>query len=415
MAHRDPRDGRAPRPLDRPGREEILVGVAARACAGTVRHVVETVATALAEGFAGRRAAIVVVAGSRDAAAAAARRAQTGAVRLEVIEPAGGRGWGGWGGAAPDEDGALPVLLAAAERSGAACAVVDGGVRAITPEWVRLLLDPVVSGGLDLVAPLYARHRHDGLLTGHLVYPLTRALYGRRLRQPLGAHFGFSARLAGRLLASGAPAGAAGRRPDVWLVTAALAAGLPVGQAWLGPGRRGPRDSGADLMASFVPVVGTAFALMEEFAAAWMEAEAPSAVPTFGTPAAEEDAPLWVNVDRMAATFRQALAELMPVWRRMLAPDTGALLAALAEAPPDPPRVPAPLWARIVYDAAVAYHRRPLPPDQVVRALAPLYLGRAAAAVLAGGAASEADVEELCGAFESLKPYLLDRWRDRRP
>ena len=40
------------------------------------------------------------------------------------------------------------------------------------------------------------RHKYDGTITNTIVYPLTRALYGKRIRQPIGGDFGFSGRLA---------------------------------------------------------------------------------------------------------------------------------------------------------------------------------------------------------------------------
>ena len=46
------------------------------------------------------------------------------------------------------------------------------------------------------MAPLYHRHKFDGTITNGIVYPLTRALYGRRIRQPIGGDFGFSGELA---------------------------------------------------------------------------------------------------------------------------------------------------------------------------------------------------------------------------
>jgi len=72
----------------------------------------------------------------------------------------------------------------------------------------------------------------------------------------------------------------------------------------------------------------------------------------------------------------------------------------------------------VVYDGAVACHQRRLARGHLLRALIPLYLGRAAAFVAdpaSGDAeAAEAEVEAQCGAFEALKPYLLDRWDARR-
>ena len=62
-------------------------------------------------------------------------------------------------------------------------------------EWIELLAGPVLKGGYDYVAPLYARYKYDGTITNSIVYPLTRALYGQRIRQPIGGDFGFSGSL----------------------------------------------------------------------------------------------------------------------------------------------------------------------------------------------------------------------------
>lgn len=355
--------------------------------------------------------------GSHDGTPEAVRSADIGSCPLVVVTPparALARLTADPG--LPGKRGGLRVILAVAERLEArACAVVDADVSLMTPEWVRRLLEPVVRQGLDLVVPAYARHLYDGMLTSLLVYPLTRALYGRRMRQPVGGHFGLSGALVRRLLAAGAWDGATRRYSrDLWMATTALAEGLAVGQAYLGAGRRGPRESGAALGTTFTEVVGTAFALMEEYRPAWWSVVETSEVPAFGDPSALGVEPVSVNVDRMLSTFRQGVADLMAVWRRALAAETCAALAGLAADPAAELRFPDPLWAQVVYDGAVAHHRRLLPREHLLRALIPLYLGRAASFVLgtaaAGAAEGEAEIEGLCRAFESTKPHLLDRW-----
>ena len=73
--------------------------------------------------------------------------------------------------------------------SAKACIVVDSDLRSITPEWVELLIKPVLGGDFDFVAPLYHRHKYDGTITNSIIYPVTRALYGRQVRQPIGGGF----------------------------------------------------------------------------------------------------------------------------------------------------------------------------------------------------------------------------------
>ena len=92
-----------------------------------------------------------------------------------------------------------------------ALVVVDSDLRSIGPEWIELLAGPILKGGFDYVTPLYARHKFDGTITNTVTYPLTRALYGLRIRQPIGGDFGVSGDLvralprAGRLDARGQP------------------------------------------------------------------------------------------------------------------------------------------------------------------------------------------------------------------
>ena len=73
-----------------------------------------------------------------------------------------------------------------------ALVVVDSDLRSIVPEWIELLAGPIQKGGFDYVAPLYSRYKYDGTITNTVTYPLTRALYGLRIRQPIGGDFGVS-------------------------------------------------------------------------------------------------------------------------------------------------------------------------------------------------------------------------------
>ena len=70
-----------------------------------------------------------------------------------------------------------------------AMVMVDSDLRSIVPEWVELLAGPILKGGYDFVAPMYARYKYDGTITNNISYPLTRALYGARIRQPIGGDF----------------------------------------------------------------------------------------------------------------------------------------------------------------------------------------------------------------------------------
>ena len=76
-----------------------------------------------------------------------------------------------------------------------AIVVVDADLKSITPRWIKNLGEPLFED-FGFVAPLYVRHKYDGTITNNIAYPMTRCIYGRRVRQPIGGDFGFSGELA---------------------------------------------------------------------------------------------------------------------------------------------------------------------------------------------------------------------------
>ncbi len=295
--------------------------------------------------------------------------------------------------------------------------MVDSDLRSITPEWIELLVSPVFEQGFDYVAPYYLRHKYDGTITNSIVYPLTRTLYGHRIRQPIGGDFGFSGPLAQHYLDKHVwESEVAKFGIDIWMTTEAIASGARVCQSFLGAKIHNPKDPAADLSAMLVQVLGAVFALMEEHYAVWAKAEGSNAVPLFGFQYEVGVEPVNVNVDRMISTFRQGLSDLGVIWDQILAPGTRQSLRLLGTCSLQEFRIPDNLWARVVYDAAVAYRNRVLPRDHVLKAFTPLYLGRTASFVLdtQGLTSSEAEgrIEALCQAFEKDKSYLVARWNE---
>ena len=111
------------------------------------------------------------------------------------------------------------------------------------------------------------RHKYDGTITNTIVYPLTRALYGKRIRQPIGGDFGFSGRLASFYLEKDVwDSDVARFGIDIWMTTTAIANGFRICQAFLGAKIHDAKDPGADLSAMLHQVVGSVFDLMEEYA-----------------------------------------------------------------------------------------------------------------------------------------------------
>ena len=95
--------------------------------------------------------------------------------------------------------------------------------------------------------------------------------------------------------------------------------------------------------------------------------------------------------------------------------ETLAHLYPLGLLPVDEFRFPPLLWARVVFDFAVAFHEWRLPREHLLRALTPLYLGRVAAFLAEAQDDTPSQFSDLLDhigqAFEEEKGSLRARWR----
>ncbi|RJQ56794.1 MAG: glycosyltransferase [Nitrospiraceae bacterium] len=296
-----------------------------------------------------------------------------------------------------------------------ACAVVDSDLRSITPEWIELLLKPVLEGGFDYVAPLYHRHKYDGTITNSIVYPLTRALYGKRIRQPIGGDFGFSGRLAKFYLTKDVwETDVARFGIDIWMTTTAIANGFKICQSFLGAKIHDPKDPGADLSAMLFQVASSTFDLMETYTHVWRGINASGPVPAFGFQYAVGLEPVSVNLDRMLERFRLGVRELRGIWKEFLPPGTIAFLDKAGDLKKEEFNMPEEVWVEIMYSFATAAHKKIMNREHLLKSLTPLYIGRTASFVIETWSSDAREVEEkierLCRVFEEKKVFLLERW-----
>ncbi|MGH9894778.1 MAG: glycosyltransferase, partial [bacterium] len=293
------------------GTVDILVGIPSYNNVTTIGHVVRAVSAGLAKYFPRAKAVLVNSdGGSSDGTPEAVSRevVDFGAMLIsdhqsplhKIITPYHG---------IPGKGSAFRTVFEIARRLKArACAVVDSDLRSITPEWIELLVRPVLEEGYDYVAPYYLRHKYDGTITNSIVYPLTRTLYGQRIRQPIGGDFGFSGRLSEHYLDKHVWESDVARFGiDIWMTTEAVASGAKVCQSFLGAKIHNPKDPAADLSAMLVQVMGAVLALMEEHYPVWSKVEGSNPVKLFGFQYEVGVEPVNVNVDRMISTFRQGL------------------------------------------------------------------------------------------------------------
>jgi glycosyltransferase involved in cell wall biosynthesis len=295
--------------------------------------------------------------------------------------------------------------------------VFDADVQSITPKWIRNLAEPLFNG-YDFVAPVYVRHRNEWTVSSNILYPMTRCLYGRRVREPMGGDFAISGNLAKMLIHETWEPYATGFGVNTWIATFAVVSGLPICQAFLG----GPRvhkikDPPSHLFQVFSDNCGVLFSLTETYQNQWNDVRWSKPIPIFGLDEDPIQAPQEIQLS-LRDPFEKFKAGFLPfedVWKQILHRDVFTKIWEIQDVSLDAFEFPHLLWALILYDYAAAFRRETVPRETCLESLMPLYFGR----VCSGGRATahmdvrevEVYIEEECRVFEETKPWLTRLWR----
>jgi hypothetical protein len=400
------------------GEVDILVGLPSYNHAATVGQVVQTIRAGLLQFFPRKRAVIINVdGGSTDGTQDLVRAAsindlgQSNGLRtLRTFHSISTSHDGG-----PSSGKAIHTLLAAADLLQAStCAIFAPDSTSIEPTWVERLLQPVLHDGQDLVLPLYRRHKFDGLLVRNLVYPMTRAVFGERLREPYPSDFAFSGGLGAHFFGLDNWSNEVGcTGVELLLTISAVTNQFKVAQTFLGTKLR-VENAPADLVPAMRQTVGPLFWSLDQQPANWTEVAEARPVPTTGPESEVSLDPLRINRERMHEMFATGVSGLEPVLKSILRAPTLTELQRVAALPDGESRLSNDLWVRTVYEFAASYHQAVISRDHIIQALASLYRGKTYSFIVqnenASGEEVEANVEDLCQTFEHLKPYLLELW-----
>src|SRR5580692_942384 len=317
-------------------------------------------------------------------------------------------------GRSPSQGSALKVVFSAANLLRVkACAVVSPATTSLDPAWAANLLRPAYRQDFAFVAPLYSRSKFQGLLARNLLYPMSRAVFGVRIREMYSDEWGFSGRLATEC-ASQPMDEAVRARPEAWMAVNAICNGMKCSQSYLGPRTTVP-SGGPDIVETIRQTVGNLFYCCDAFQDHWLDRNGTETVQTFGSDheLTQEDAP--ARQDKSFEFFRNGVQTLQDVLKSILPKETLAQLKQIAAKDIDQFDFPSELWVRVLYDFVAAYHRTSIARDHILQSLVPLYRGQLFS-FLADHAQStpeemEADTEALCLEFERQKPYLIERWK----
>jgi len=386
----------------------ILLGIPCLNNENTIARVIQVISHGLAKYYKDRRCVIFIAdGGSTDDTRQVAREIQTKPWQEKIVSIyRGPRGKGT----------ALRSMFEAAKRLDVqTCAIVDPAIRSITPDWVKYLIDPISEGGYQFVAPVYLRHKYDGTITNNIVYNLTRALYGKRLRQPMGGDFAFSRDVANFYGGQDVwETDVALYGIDVWMTTNALTQSFRICQANLGVKIHEGIYPELHLGPIFRQVLWTLFSLMERFESHWKRVRGSEPVETFGYEGYVEPEPLTVDVGGMVEHFKAGYQQFAPFWKNIFAHASFEEIQNAAKMDSKQFHLSTDSWVRILYELAAVFHAWSSNRYRLIDMMTPLYYARVASFVRQSWEMSSQQAEELVEEqamkFEENKDYLIQIW-----
>jgi hypothetical protein len=401
------------------GDVDLLVGIPSHEHNDNVGHVVRAVEESLLRNFRRERIALIHVNestrnGSEPATLVSSPGFSSGIESLRTFR---------WitaktSSAAPPGSTLRTILLAADLLHAKGCAVIDASAESANPAWVEALLAPIYREQFDFVAPLYSRHKFDGLLTRNLLYPICRALYGKPMRELRATEFAFSRRFASFCLAQGNwEHEGLQASPEMWMAVNAISNDFRSCQTYLGARPRAALSTGSSAVDAIRQTVDGLFWCMESTSGYWLKGVEPQPLRTVGPDHQLTTEPIRVNRKRLFQMYASGVAELSQILGTILNPETHQELERLAGLNETTFRMSDALWVRTVYEFAAAYHRSVINRDHLVQAFVPIYRGRVCSYLLqyrtASADAMETDLEELCQEFERQKNSFVERWNTK--
>lgn len=399
---------------------DVVVGILSFNNSDTIGGVIQAALAGASECFPGRRCLLVNAdGGSKDGTQAIVEEAAAGAKEFVhiayPIAPVNRLSPEYLG--VPGKTSAIKSICGVVqERRAKVCIVLDSNVRSLESSWLGALARPVLEDGYDLVSPCYLRHRFDGAILSGIVYPFTRALYGRRVFQPMGGEFAMSGPLAAYLLRQPQVNGnALESGSDLRITIQAITGGFRLSQAFLGQRILGHDEPAPEVSSVLAYTLNALFTEMEHTVPVWQRIRGSERIPAFGQCGEISPDPASVDINPLIQSFRLGYQSLQDIWRTVLPPATWMDLKRMSAETADTFRFEDALWARVVYDFALAWKTRVIDRDHLLRAMTPLYLAWFASWIRAVRDADAkqtlAVVEALCFAFEMQKSHFISRWR----
>ncbi|HEU20743.1 MAG TPA: glycosyltransferase family 2 protein [Deltaproteobacteria bacterium] len=390
---------------------DIMVGIPCYNNEKTIEHVIQMITHGLARHYHDKRSVIFIAdGGSTDDTREVAKEFQLKPWQEKVVTIY--RGPAGKGTALRS------VFEAASRLKIKACAVVDSDLRSITPDWVKHLLDPVIDKGYQFVAPVYVRHKYDGTITNNIVYNLTRALYGKRIRQPIGGDFALSNDVVKFYIEQDVwETDVARFGIDIWMTTNVVTHNFKICQSNLGVKIHDAKDPAQHLGPMFRQVIWTIFYLMEEYEYYWKNVRGSESLETFGFQDSMEPEAATTNLERIIDSFKIGFQQFSALWKDIFTEESFRHIENSSKLDATNFHLSTDAWVRILYELAATFHAWKINRHKLVDLMTPLYYGRVASFVRQTWEMSSQEAEEVVEdqavKFENHKDYLIRLWDEK--
>lgn len=283
--------------------------------------------------------------------------------------------------------------------------MLDADLRSIRPDWIDAFVSLILERDFDFVTPYYYRYKYDATITNNIAYPLTRALYGKNIRQPIGGDFSWSKKANSTYLSQEEFPYKFGI--DIWMTTTVLAEKMKPCQAVLGAKIHDPRDPAAELSPMFKQVVGTLFRMVNIYRAVWKGVSSVEDVPTFKYSEPREPESFDVDLTALLEKFRSKYTKNQDVITRVLPEQL--ITKIEKELPAD--GISCKTWIETVYNYCYRYNIAAFSEkERILDSLIPFWNGRTAQFIVAtqdlNTEQAEQEILEQANAFLEMKSIL---------
>ncbi|MCF7835710.1 MAG: glycosyltransferase [Candidatus Marinimicrobia bacterium] len=343
---------------------DIVVGIPSYNESDTIGNVVKQIDRGLKKYFKNKKTVIINVDNnSPDDTKKVFLKTKTETPKIYITTPENILGKG---------NNILNLLKKMEELKAEAGMMIDADIKNCSPEWVKCLLSPVLSGN-DFVAPIYNRNEYDGSITNNICYPSLFGFLGVNIRQPIGGDMGFSKKLCEHWLKQKWTTQTKQYGIDIFMTTQAIKGGFKICQSNLGV--KSHKPSAPKLGPMFLQVTDTLFKGLVENKKLWQKKISKITIPTV-CEIKKTTSPQKMAIDykflKERAVFEFSLH--YETLEKYLLPENYKKIEKMFF-DDKVLNVNANLWVKIIYDMFFAYDTS-RQKQKIIRALRSLYFAR---------------------------------------